>query len=94
MVLLFSLTSEAEGQSLCKLLLLVLLLIWKILFGEQIYSCSKLFLVEKLTYKSPLNALTPGIYASFLISAGMMPNLSSVKALCCKGMLEKFNLPV
>ena len=47
---------------------LALVLSWKILFGEQIHSCSKAFLFNKLIYKSPSNSSAPYIYQSFLIS--------------------------
>ena len=69
-----------------------LVLYWKIIFGEQIHNCSKIFLFNKLIYKSPSYASTRCIYPSFLIAAWLTTILSSVSALFYRKMLEKANL--
>ena len=57
---------------------------WKILFGKQSHNWSKIFFFNKLTYKSPSYASTPGIHRSLLISAWLTFNVSPVSALLCR----------
>ena len=63
----------------------------KVLFSEQIQSCSKAFLFNKLIYKSPLYASTFGTYLYFLISTWLACSVFPVSALFCRGMSEKVN---
>ena len=69
-----------------------LVLYWKTIFGEQIHNCNKIFLFNKLIYKSLSYASTRCIHPSFLISAWLTTILSSVSALFYRKMLEKVNL--
>ena len=71
-----------------------LVLYWKLLFGKKIYNCRKIFLFNKLTYKSPSNASAPCIHLSFLISVQLTSMVSPVSALFCRKMSEKVTLPV
>ena len=72
-----------------------LVLYWNILFGEQIHDCSKTFLCNKLTYKSPLYALATCSDPSNLISAWLATIVSPVvSALFCIKTSEKVNLLV
>ena len=68
-----------------------LVLYWKILFGEQIHNCSKVFHFNKLTYKSCFNS---SIHPSFPISARMRTIVSPVSALFCRKISEKVSMPV
>ena len=72
----------------------VLVLYWKMLFGQQIHNCSKAFLFNKLTFNSPTNASTPCIYSSFLVSVRLTTIVSPVSALFCRKISEKVSLPL
>ena len=86
--------SWVEGQRPCKLMLFGPLVLWKILFEEQIGKYSKVFLINKLTYKLPSYASAPCIHPSFLISVWLTAIVSPVSALFCRRMPEKVNLSV
>ena len=74
-----------KGQRPCKAYtILILVLYYKILFGEQVLNCSKKFIFHKSTYKSPSYVSTPCTHLSFLISACLTTIVSPVSALFCR----------
>ena len=65
----------------------------KILFWRQILNRSKVFLFNKLTYKSPSYVSTPDIHSFFLISTWLTTSVSPIRAPFYKRMSEKVNQP-
>ena len=77
------------SKPLCTFAVWALVLYWKILFGEQIGNCSKVFLFNTLIYKSPSDASTSRIHSPFLISTWLTTNVSPVGILICSTLTIK-----
>ena len=62
---------------------------WKVLFGNQINGCSKMFFFYKITYKSPSHSSTSDKYSSFLLLLWLKTNVFPISTLLCRGTSDK-----